>query len=59
MSFTAIDLFKHSIKRANHFLLLYDIINDTRFRSSRSDWGNKIQRTYALEQARFNATYRW
>ena len=43
MSYTAKDIFDHSIKRANHFLFLYDILNDTRYRSSRSDWARKFK----------------
>jgi hypothetical protein len=43
VSYTAKDIFDHSIKRAHHFLLLYDILNDTRYRSSRSDWARKFK----------------
>ncbi|MBI3301965.1 MAG: hypothetical protein HYZ72_07800 [Deltaproteobacteria bacterium] len=34
----AIDAFDAAIDRANHFLLLYDLLCDTRERNVRKDW---------------------
>lgn len=43
LSYKPKDIFDHSIKRAQHFLFLYDILHDTRCRNTRSDWAKKFK----------------
>ncbi len=38
MAIRAKDAFDHAMERTKHFLVLYNILHDTRSRDVRSDW---------------------
>ncbi len=51
MGHSAKEIFDYSIQRAEHYIALYDILNDSRTRRGRQDWKNKFRRLMHWNQA--------